>query len=113
MIVTTILFLLVNISFLVVVDADTVTHQKGEIPLSRDIATLFFDELFDDGEKTGRATAALIALSIFGNPVVMPFPAARVKQEIAKKGILPWSLFFATSYTYTLRCVGKCGGLGA
>lgn len=29
----------------------------------------------------------------------MTFTAARVKQEIAKEGILPFSLFFATSYT--------------
>jgi hypothetical protein len=29
----------------------------------------------------------------------MTFTASRVKQEIAKEGILPWSLFFATGRT--------------
>jgi len=33
--------------------------------------------------------------------VVMTFTAARVKQEIAKEGILPYSLFFATGHTTT------------
>ena len=42
--------------------------------------------------------AAVIAICIFGNLWVMTFTAARVKQEIAKEGILPWSLLFATSY---------------
>jgi len=39
---------------------------------------------------------AMIAFSIFGNLIVMTFTAARVKQEIAKEGILPKSLFFAS-----------------
>ena len=59
-----------------------------------------------------------IALTIFGNLVVMAFTASRgehlknttpqvqivildavsVKQELAKEAILPWSLFFATGY---------------
>lgn len=32
----------------------------------------------------------------------MTFTASRVKQEIAKEGILPWSLFFATGRTTPL-----------
>jgi amino acid transporter len=63
------------------------------------MATLFFEHLFDDQVHARRAMAALIAVSIFGNLVVMTFTAARVKQEIAKEGILPKSLIFATSYT--------------
>jgi hypothetical protein len=43
--------------------------------------------------------AAFIAVSIFGNVIVMTFTAARVKQEIAKEGILPYSLFFATGHS--------------
>jgi amino acid transporter len=40
----------------------------------------------------------IIAISIFGNIFVATFTAARVNQEIAKEGILPFSLFFATSH---------------
>ena len=100
LIIAMVLFLLVNISFLLVVDVhmDNVIPRENGLPLSRDMATLFFDHLFQDTERASRAMAGLIALSIFGNLVVMTFTAARVKQEIAKEGILPWSLFFATSY---------------
>ncbi|KAK5654594.1 hypothetical protein OQA88_7224 [Cercophora sp. LCS_1] len=41
------------------------------------------------------------ALSAFGNVIVFTFTAARVKQEIAKEGILPFSLFFASSYSFS------------
>lgn len=62
------------------------------------IATLFFGQMFGN-DTAQQALAGLVALSIFGNIVVMTFTASRVKQEIAKEGILPFSLFFATSHT--------------
>jgi len=71
----------------------------NDVPQGVDMATLFFQHLFNDQAHARRAMAALIAISIFGNLVVMTFTAARVKQEIAKEGILPKSLVFATSYT--------------
>ncbi|KAK0634057.1 amino acid permease-domain-containing protein [Immersiella caudata] len=43
------------------------------------------------------------ALSAMGNVIVFTFTAARVKQELAKEGVLPFSLFFASSYSFTLR----------
>jgi len=43
------------------------------------------------------------ALSAIGNVIVFTFTAARVKQEIAKEGILPYSLFFASSYSFSFR----------
>jgi amino acid transporter len=97
MLIAAALFILVNISFLLVVDKTVVIDTET---FRSDMASLFFDKLFnDDRDKATRAMAALIAISIFGNLVVMTFTAARVKQEIAKEGILPQSLFFATSYT--------------
>lgn len=41
------------------------------------------------------------ALSAIGNVIVFTFTAARVKQEIAKEGVLPYSLFFASSYSFS------------
>jgi len=35
---------------------------------------------------------AALALSSFGNIIVMTYTAARVTQEIAKEGVLPWSI---------------------
>ncbi|KAI7718635.1 hypothetical protein KC353_g3633 [Hortaea werneckii] len=96
-----VLFVLVNISYLLVVDKETILFSPtGGVPQSTDIATLFFDRLFQgDNRKAERAMAGLIAVSIFGNLWVMTFTAARVKQEIAKEGILPFSLYIASSYT--------------
>ncbi|KAL8677593.1 MAG: hypothetical protein Q9186_006002 [Xanthomendoza sp. 1 TL-2023] len=87
-----ILFLLVNAAFLCAVSFDQ--RLNGEL----DMATVFFREVFGN-ELAPRVMSGIIALSIFGNIVVMTFTASRVKQEIAKEGILPFSLFFATSST--------------
>lgn len=38
---------------------------------------------------------AFLAIASLGNIIVMTYTAARVKQEIAKEGILPWASFFA------------------
>jgi amino acid transporter len=62
------------------------------------MATLFFGQVFGD-KAAKQVLAGLIAFSIYGNLVVMTFTASRVKQEIAKEGILPFSLFFATGHT--------------
>ncbi|RMZ82878.1 hypothetical protein DV737_g1875, partial [Chaetothyriales sp. CBS 132003] len=95
MVIVTVLFMLVNIAYLFAVPKTSVIPYKQNTP---DLATLFFESLFDDTTSARRAMAALIAISIFGNLVVMTFTASRVKQEIAKEGILPYSLTFATSY---------------
>jgi hypothetical protein len=81
---------------------------------SPDMAALFFETAFDNSNVV-RAMEALVALAILGNSkgqyclnrivltvikvIVMTFTASRVKSEIAKEGILPWSLFFATGRT--------------
>jgi amino acid transporter len=99
MLTTIILYMLVNISYFCVVPKETYTETSES---TIDMAGAFFHDLFDStyGPHAAiRAMAALIAFSIFGNLLVLTFTAARVKQEIAKEGILPKSLFFATGYT--------------
>lgn len=51
----------------------------------------------DAGQGLLRGASVLFALSIFGNLLAVIYTAPRVKQEIAKEGILPKSLFFAAS----------------
>ncbi|KAJ9644217.1 hypothetical protein H2204_001568 [Knufia peltigerae] len=98
--ITAVLFMLVNVAYLFAVPKSAVIPSTArELPTSIDMATLFFEHLFQDQNQARRAMAGLIATSIFGNLVVMTFTAARVKQEIAKEGILPKSLIFATSYS--------------
>lgn len=73
--ITTILFLLVNVSYLLVVDKSAIIDSNG-MPTDVDMATLFFDALFADQEKSGeraaRSMAAVIAISIFGNLWFVP-----------------------------------------
>ena len=86
------LFVLVNVAYLCAVPWDLpALHEQ------RNMATVFFGLVFGN-ETATRVMDGMIALSIFGNLLVMTFTAPRVKQEIAKEGILPWSLEFATSH---------------
>jgi amino acid transporter len=96
-----VLYVLVVISYLLVVDKTKMVTGSPEVLLNdvKDLASQFFDKLFGGGDERGAQTmSAIIAVSIFGNLWVMTFTAARVKQEIAKEGILPLSLYIATSY---------------
>jgi len=63
-----------------------------------DIALLFFQSIFENKAAT-QIMAGFIAINILGNIIVMTFVAARVKQEIAKEGVLPFSRFFASNST--------------
>lgn len=84
--------MLVNVAYLCAVSFD---ERLGK---NLDMATLFFGEVFGN-DTAPRVISGIIACSIFGNIVVMTFTASRVKQEIAKEGVLPFSLFFASSTT--------------
>jgi amino acid transporter len=101
---TMVLYILTDISYMLVIPLDYINDPKNQ---GLDVAGMMLQILFD---KSGtfdpnlfpparRIAAALIALSILGNILVMTFTAARVKQEIAKEGIIPYSLFFASGYT--------------
>lgn len=77
-------------------------------------AQCFFEKAFGgschtENESTApaRAMSGLIALSSFGNIIVVTFVASRVKQEIAKEGVLPFSKFFAGSTTSLFTFFGR------
>jgi amino acid transporter len=91
------LYVLVNVAYLCAVPEDHVMKELLQ-PGQRDMATMFFGEIFGN-DQAKRVMSGLIAFSILGNIVVITFTAARVKQEIAKEGIIPFSLFFATGNT--------------
>lgn len=56
----------------------------------------------DTNSKGYRMFAAFVAVSCLGNIIVMTYTAARVKQEIAKSGILPYSKFFADNRDFSV-----------
>ncbi|KAL1622192.1 hypothetical protein SLS54_005259 [Diplodia seriata] len=85
-----VLYMLVNVAYFIVVDKTD--DRLGE----SDVSTLFFRNTFGVGAAP-RVLNAFMAISGLGNIIVMTFTAARVKQEIAKEGILPWLKFFGQS----------------
>ncbi|KAK3681808.1 amino acid permease-domain-containing protein [Podospora appendiculata] len=84
-----VLYMLVNICYMVVVPA----YEQS----TDEVALLFFRKTFSwvpgDG-SADRIFNAFLALSSFGNVIVMTYTAARMKQEIAKQGFLPFPRFF-------------------
>ncbi|KAK3358028.1 amino acid permease-domain-containing protein [Lasiosphaeria hispida] len=92
-------FPLTNISYLCVVPYD------GTASLPANIVIAFFEkvsgntdsghggDLGEDGVV--QLVAVILAIFIVGSIMAQTFTASRVKQEVAKEGILPWSLKFA------------------
>jgi L-asparagine transporter-like permease len=90
-----VLFPLANVSYL------CVNPYIGNADLPENMAIAFIERV--SGARPGehspsavRGVSFLLAFFIFGNLMAQTYTASRVKQEIAKEGILPWSLVFAT-----------------
>ncbi len=90
------------------------TSQAAIIPKdilfepNQDITLQFFNRTVGrvagaDPQRVQAACGALRALSALGNVIVFTFTAARVKQEVAKEGVLPFSLYLASGYEFSLR----------
>src|SRR5690348_14819072 len=72
--------------------------QNGDFPDGDTVVEQFFRRTIGQAWNERRASQlmdACLAVSSLGNVIVTTFTAARVKQEIAKEGILPFSLVFA------------------
>jgi hypothetical protein len=82
--------MLVNIAFLCVISRDAVLGSN------QDLAEIFFEGVFGRNQQARSAMAIINAILAFGNLLVQTFTTARVKQEIAKEGILLFAKFFAT-----------------
>lgn len=88
------------------------TQQAANIPKEvlfqgdTDVALEFFKRTVGraatDITHVETAAASLRALSAIGNVIVFTFTAARVKQEVAKEGVFPFSLYLAASYEFSL-----------
>jgi amino acid transporter len=64
------------------------------------VAAKFFVKVFGNGWLIERGFKVMVALSIMGNFVSSTYGLARVKQEIAKLRILPFSKYFARQSHY-------------
>ncbi|KAL9096524.1 MAG: hypothetical protein Q9165_001521 [Trypethelium subeluteriae] len=85
-----ILYLLVNVAYFLVVPIDEI-KDSGEL-----IAALFFERVF--GAHVGKVLLPIaIAISAAGNVMVVTFSHARMIQEIARQGFLPFSRIISSS----------------
>ncbi|KAJ4203396.1 hypothetical protein NW767_005514 [Fusarium falciforme] len=84
----------------------------ADVQERENVAQEFFNIIFNAYPKNSstnpkrheikRAVNAFLAISSFGNIVVMTYTAARMKQEIAKQGFLPFTSFFASNRDVSL-----------
>ncbi|KAL5406739.1 hypothetical protein PMIN03_007620 [Paraphaeosphaeria minitans] len=85
-----ILYLLVNIAYFTVIPLEEIRQSKELI------AALFFEKSF--GPRWGKTVLPLaVALSGAGNVMVVTFALARLNQEIARQGFLPFSKVLAST----------------
>ena len=93
LLVVIVLFTLVNVSYLCVVPYHDI------VPANMNMAVQFFERVA--GEKNSQATAqgisALLGFFLLGNMTAECFTSTRVKQEIGKEGVFPFSLWLAKS----------------
>ncbi|KAK4195025.1 putative low-affinity methionine permease [Triangularia verruculosa] len=84
------LYFLVNVAYFLIVPLDEI-KRSGEL-----IAALFFHRLL--GETTGRILLPVaVAISAAGNVMVVTFSLARLNQEIARQGLLPYGHLWSSS----------------
>ena len=90
----TVLYVLANVAYYTVLTDEEIVAE-GDM-----VAAKFFIKVFGNGWFVERGFKIMVALSIMGNFVSSTYGLARVKQEIAKMRILPFSKFFAKQSHY-------------
>ncbi|KAJ5561001.1 Amino acid/polyamine transporter I, partial [Penicillium sp. DV-2018c] len=84
------LYFLANLSYFLVIPLEDI-KESGEL-----VGALLFERLF--GDNVGRVFFPLaIAVSAAGNVMVVTFALARVNQEIARQGFLPFQNLLSSS----------------
>ncbi len=85
-------YLAINVAFFLVVDKDDF-RSAGVV-----VAGIFFRNVFGPGAGT-HILPLFVIISAAGNIAATSFAQARVNEELAKDGLLPWSGFWTTSAT--------------
>ncbi|KAK4212393.1 phosphatidylinositol 4-kinase-like protein [Rhypophila decipiens] len=88
----TLLYVLANISFFAAMSKKDIS--KAGVLVGAD----FFRKVWGENAFATRAMPVFIALSSLGNVFAQSFAMPRVKQELAKEGILPFSRFWASDW---------------
>ncbi|TLD33655.1 hypothetical protein PspLS_00386 [Pyricularia sp. CBS 133598] len=90
----TLLYVLANIAFFAAMSKQQIADSKVIV------AAAFFENVWGEGTFTKRVVPVFIALSALGNVFAQSFAMPRVKQELAKEGILPFSRVFASDWPF-------------
>ncbi|CAK7232611.1 hypothetical protein SBRCBS47491_008331 [Sporothrix bragantina] len=85
-------YLAINVAFFLVVDKDEF-RSAGVV-----VAGIFFRNLFGDGIGA-RVLPIFVIISAAGNIAATSFAQARVNEELAKDGLLPFASFWTTTST--------------
>ncbi|KAK4102514.1 hypothetical protein N658DRAFT_523091 [Parathielavia hyrcaniae] len=96
-----VLFMVVNILYAAVIPKDVLFQPNIDVVLEYFKRTV--GKASSDLSQVESACGSIRALSAIGNVIVFTFTAAKVKQEIAKEGIFPFSLYIASSYDFSFR----------
>ncbi|KAL1851095.1 hypothetical protein Daus18300_012642 [Diaporthe australafricana] len=86
----TVLYVLANVAYFAAIPKSDLA--KSEVI----VAGLFFRNVFG-ASAGGRSLPAFVALSNLGNVLAVAFAHARLNQELAKEGMLPFSKFWASN----------------
>ncbi|KAG0642484.1 amino acid permease-domain-containing protein [Tuber brumale] len=84
------LYILANIAYFAALPKKVI--QNGGVTVAAD----FFLDVFGGNAFATTIVPLCIAASAFGNVLAVTFANSRVKQELGKEGVLPWSRFWAS-----------------
>ncbi|KAK0510331.1 hypothetical protein JMJ35_007725 [Cladonia borealis] len=88
----TVLYLLANVAYFAAATPKEIANSGVTV------AGFFFGRVF--GESAERALSVFVALSALGNVMAVTFAQARVNQELAKEGVVPFGRFWASNWPF-------------
>ncbi|KAK3330541.1 amino acid transporter-like protein [Apodospora peruviana] len=88
-------YLALNVAFFLVVDKEDF-KSAGVVA-----AGIFFRNVFGPGIGAERILPLFVIISAAGNIAATSFAQARVNEELARDGLLPWSRFWSTTGPHT------------
>lgn len=85
-----VLYLLANVAYFAAATPEEIADSGVTV------ASYFVDKVY--GSTAQKALSVFVALSALGNVLTVTFAQARVNQELAKEGVIPFGRFWASSW---------------
>ncbi|KAJ5704296.1 hypothetical protein N7493_011434 [Penicillium malachiteum] len=87
-----VMYILANVAYYAAATPEEIANSGTTV------AAFFMGKVF--GSTAERALSALVAISAFGNVLTVTFAQARVNQELAKEGVIPFPKFWASNWPF-------------